>query len=104
MPPKEKQRASGFAEKKPASKPAPAKPAQEEMAATREGRISKPDQAAYQAGQDALKKEIDDLTPQLVCPCQAIASERPAHPNGRTLSRTRLMGLREAPEINERMS
>jgi hypothetical protein len=53
MPPKEKPKASGSTEKKPAPKPAAAKPAKEEVAATREGRISKPDQIAYQAEQDA---------------------------------------------------
>ena len=82
MPPKEKQRASGSTEKKPAPKPAPAKPAKEEVATTREGRSGKPDQAVYQAEQDALKKEIDEIMVKLVCPrlfiCQRKACSRPA--------------------------
>ena len=68
MPPKEKSKASGSTEKKPAPKPAAAKPVEEEVAATREGRTSKPDQATYQAEQDRLKKEIDEATAKLVCP------------------------------------
>jgi hypothetical protein len=67
MPPKEKQKASGSAEKKSAPTSAPPKPAKEEA---KEGRISKPDQAAYQTEQDALKKEIDEITAKLVCPCR----------------------------------
>ena len=81
MPPKEKQRASGSTEKKPTPKPAPPKPAKEEAATTRDGRISKPDQAVYQAEQDALKKEIDEITAKLVCPrlfiCQRNACSHP---------------------------
>ena len=84
MPPKEKSKASGSTEKRPAPKPAAAKPATEEVAATREGRISKPDQIAYQLEQDTLKKEIDEATAKLVCPrlfiCQRKACSRYAPP------------------------
>jgi len=68
MPPKEKSKASGSTEKKSAPKSAAAKPVEEEVAATKEGRISKPDQATYQAEQDRLKKEIDEVTAKFVCP------------------------------------
>ena len=107
MPPKDKQKASGSTEKKPTPKPAPAKPAKDEVATTREGRLIKPDQAVYQAEQDALKKEIDEITAKLVCPRLFICQRKVCSHhtlNGRTLSRTRLMGLREAPGTNERMS
>jgi hypothetical protein len=108
MPPKEKSKASGSTEKKPAPKPAAAKPAKEEVAVTRDGRTSKPDQIAYQAEQDALKKEIDEVTAKLVCPwlftCQRNTCSHHTHPNGRMLSRRRLMAPREAPGTNERMS
>jgi hypothetical protein len=108
MPPKEKPKASGSTEKKPTPKPAAAKPAEDEvMAATREGRISKPEQAAYQAEQDTLKKEIDEVTAKFVCPRLLFASEKPAHalrPHGRMLSRRRLTAPREVPGINEGIS
>ena len=77
MPPKEKQKASASDGKKTAPKPAPAQPAKEEMAATKEDRLSKPDQTVYQAEQDVLKKEIDEVTAKLVC---SFASKRAAHP------------------------
>jgi len=84
MPPKEKSKASGSTEKKPAPKPAAAKPVKEEVAATKEGRITKPDQIAYQAEQDTLKKEIDEVTAKLVCPrlftCQRKACLRETPP------------------------
>ena len=109
MPPKEKSKASGSTEKKSAPKPAAAKPATEEVAAaTREGRLSKPDQAAYQVEQDTLKKEIDEVTAKLVCPplfiCQRKACSRQTPPIRRMLSRRRLTAPREAPGINEGMS
>ena len=109
MPPKEKSKASGSTEKKAAPKPAAAKPATEEVAAaTREGRLSKPDQAAYQAEQDTLKKGIDEVTAKLVCPqlfiCQRKACSHHTPPNGRMLSRRRLTVPREAQGTNEGMS
>ena len=109
MPPKEKSKASGSTEKKSAPKPAAAKPATEEVAAaTRDGRLSKPDQTAYQAEQDTLKKEIDEVTAKLVCPQLFLCQRKPAHatrpPNGRMLSRRRLTAPREAQGTNEGMS
>jgi len=108
MPPKEKPKASGSTEKKPAPKPAAAKPAQEEVAATTEGRTSKPDQTVYQAEQNTLKKEIDEVTVKFVCTqlfiCQRNALLTPYTPNGRILSRRRLTAPREVPGTNERTS
>ena len=108
MPPKEKSKASGSTEKKSVPKPAAAKPVEEEVAATREGRTSKPDQATYQAEQDRLKKEIDEVTAKFVCPrsfiCQRKACSRHTPPTGRMLSRRGLMAPREVPGTNEEMS
>ena len=109
MPPKEKQKAGGSSEKKkPTPKAAPAKPAQEEVTATREGRMGKPDQTAYQAEQDVLKKEIDELTIKFVCPrpfyLPAKGLLTPCTFNGRMPSRIRLTVRRGAPGTNEEMN
>lgn len=80
MPPKAKQPANGKTDSKP--KPTPAATAASSSAnAAAEGKaaqttITKPDNTAYHAEQDAMKKEIDQLQAKLVRHISVIAADK----------------------------
>jgi hypothetical protein len=70
MPPKSKQPANGKTDSKPKTTTPAAAAANAEASETAKSApttVTKPDTAAYQAEQDALKKEIEQYQAKLVC-------------------------------------